>query len=739
MRPNSGGCDVERVFVFRTERRWDGAEAWESGPWLRAGIDRSVRSPLDWLGWRTRDGAEAAVGFKAAMEGFYGYYRAADGRSAEYRGELERCEAVEDGAARRFRTEESRGEEWHAAGDWWILLEDGGAHVERLDWHDQAGASGSMTLRAAVTEPGLTSEVTALVGTVRAHHEYEVAGEVADNVLNGSHAKWLGNWGMGGAWLEFRLVRPAVVRYYVLASANDCPDRDPMDWTLQGSHDGRQWTALDSRTGQVFTRRHQPRGFAVTGTTGMAYQHYRLEITANAGSVHVQLSQARLFDTAPDTAFEGFFGYRQRAGQSPSGFRGAPMAPAPEGTALRTVEEWRAYLFDYSADVIRVTQDRQPGNVSDEQRAAGWLGYEGASKERLAALEERLGTRLPPSYRAFLGASDGWLQLSSFMWEMRTTDTVAWLTETDAAGLADFYDEADEDDEEGAVLGRSLLISQDGDAQYWLLDPGDVSGDGEWAAYIWASWYPGLGERHASFAELVQAERASFERLKGREGHGVHPEGAEDLVTQGREQALRGEAEQALASFDRAEVKGSGVGMYLKTILGAFLDLRFAHHEIRNNIFGRDHVIAAVGEDQVRAEALPLYLRRTVEEHGPLVGLPRLEILGRLVPELSFSEGESNNDWIERAAAHVPPRLPEPPAFEQALHLARSLAAQGDDEEAWTVIEAALPRWYSDNPHRIAPVILLTDPVLRGVITPHRAQLVVRIPCGKVFGGDTHW
>ncbi|MGW1561946.1 hypothetical protein ACWCQ1_36250 [Streptomyces sp. NPDC002144] len=171
--------------------------------------------------------------------------------------------------------------------------------------------------------------------------------------------------------------------------------------------------------------------------------------------------------------------------------------------------------------------------------------------------------------------------------------------------------------------------------------------------------------------------------------------------------------------------------MYLKTILGAFLDLRFAHHQIRNNIFGRDHVIAAVGEDQVRAEAVPLYLRRTVEEHGPLVGLPRLEILGRLVPELGFSADESNTEWIERAAAHVPPLLPEPPAFQQALDLARTLAAQGDTDEAWTVIEAALPHWNSDNPHRVAPIILLTDPVLRDVITPSRAQLVVKIPRGK--------
>jgi hypothetical protein len=77
-------------------------------------------------------------------------------------------------------------------------------------------------------------------------------------------------------------------------------------------------------------------------------------------------------------------------------------------------------------------------------------------------------------------------------------------------------------------MERGLLISLAGDAQYWLLDPGDVSEDGEWAAYTWSSWYPGWGERHESFAALVAAERASFEKLKGLTGTGVHPEEPRD-------------------------------------------------------------------------------------------------------------------------------------------------------------------------------------------------------------------
>jgi hypothetical protein len=46
--------------------------------------------------------------------------------------------------------------------------------------------------------------------------------------------------------------------------------------------------------------------------------------------------------------------------------------------------------------------------VSPAQREAGWLGYEPASEQMLAEAEHRLGIRLPPSYRNFLLASNGW-------------------------------------------------------------------------------------------------------------------------------------------------------------------------------------------------------------------------------------------------------------------------------------------------------------------------------------------
>jgi signal transduction histidine kinase len=68
-----------------------------------------------------------------------------------------------------------------------------------------------------------------------------------------------------------------VVRQYALTSANDFPQRDPLDWRLQGSCDeGKTWTVLDIRKGEIFADRHQRRVFRLTNS--VAFNIYRLQI-----------------------------------------------------------------------------------------------------------------------------------------------------------------------------------------------------------------------------------------------------------------------------------------------------------------------------------------------------------------------------------------------------------------------------------------------------------------------------
>ncbi|MBW6439290.1 SMI1/KNR4 family protein [Actinoplanes hulinensis] len=256
-----------------------------------------------------------------------------------------------------------------------------------------------------------------------------------------------------------------------------------------------------------------------------------------------------------------------------------------------TAEQWRVYLAGYSADLLRVADAVRLHELGDGRRAFGWLGFAGAGQDALAAVEERLGVTLPPGYRAFLEASDGWLEMGPFVWTMRTTADVGWLRDIEP----ELCDAGDEDDE---LMARALLVSADADACYWLLDPADVSDDGEWAAYVWASWYPGLGDRFDSFADLVAAERESFEELNARDGRPVEPAGAAELVAEGRRMALRGDVGGAAERFESAARKGSGAGQYLAVVIAAFLQPQAAHHRIRNDVLGHPHVVEAVGADE---------------------------------------------------------------------------------------------------------------------------------------------
>ncbi|WP_102933538.1 SMI1/KNR4 family protein [Streptomyces malaysiensis] len=736
------------VWAYRTEWRAPGSAAWRPAPRLLVHLDRGEGSLPVRLAWRGQDGAEASIGFQPAMTEFYGHRRAADGTLTEYRGALEGRSPLRDSALEevmhRFRTVEGGGAGGrHLGQELRLLIEDGGPPVERVIWGDPAGHSGTVSLLAA--EPGPEAEVTDLVTRVRAHSEFTEAGEVAENLLHDSWHKWLGHG--DSAWLEFTLRRPAAVGHYVLTSANDVPGRDPRDWTFKGSNDGEHWVDLDFRIEESFAHRNQPRGFTFPART--AYRHYRLEITRNAGEDQIQLSQVRLFTSAPQP--KGFIGHYQRAGEAPTRYRGTSVTAAaePESAAAlpRTIEQWRSYLAEYSATMLRVADEEELSEVGDEQRAAGWLGFEGADEESVLALEERLGTRLPPSYRAFLGASDGWLNISPFMWRMRTAKAVGWLREADYETWRLIRGGEGDDWDDTAFMDRALLISEEGDAQHWLLDPADVSEDGEWAAYIWASWYPALGDRHASFAELVAEERTGFEDQAAPEVRTARAESAEELVAEGRAQALRGEVRKAMATFEQATVKGSGAGAYLGIILGAFLDISAAHHWIRTGILGNAHVMEAIGMEQLRAEAAPLYLRCAAEEWTGAPG-GYLPALGDILPRLpegvdgvvgaggvaaggAATEGVDTAAWMARAAAFAPQALPESRTFQQALDLARALADRGATDQSWAVIEAALPHWHGDSPHRIAPVVLLTDPAFREVITPARARRVVTTPRGE--------
>ncbi|MGH2271654.1 LamG-like jellyroll fold domain-containing protein [Anaerohalosphaeraceae bacterium U12dextr] len=97
-------------------------------------------------------------------------------------------------------------------------------------------------------------------------------------------SKWLTAGGNTTGWLVYQFLGKGAyaINQYAITSANDAPDRDPKNWTLQGSHDGKIWFPLDTRTNETWTDRLQRRVFEFSNA--VAYSYYKLDVTANNGS-----------------------------------------------------------------------------------------------------------------------------------------------------------------------------------------------------------------------------------------------------------------------------------------------------------------------------------------------------------------------------------------------------------------------------------------------------------------------
>jgi hypothetical protein len=196
-------------------------------------------------------------------------------------------------------------------------------------------------------------------------------------------------------------------------------------------------------------------------------------------------------------------------------------------------QDWHALLSKIN-QALMSDKDFLSGNLlTAEQRQTRWLGKPGASEDELGQLEGRLQQRLPPSYRSFLAASNGFGPISSFIYDLCSTDEVAWLVEKepelveiweeDASWFSDDPDLADDpyllyDEPQSAGALRSghmrqcLMISHWGDAGFLALNPAQQH-EGEWEAWHFANWMPGA-RRYRSFAELMQDSYQSGIKLR---------------------------------------------------------------------------------------------------------------------------------------------------------------------------------------------------------------------------------
>lgn len=89
-------------------------------------------------------------------------------------------------------------------------------------------------------------------------------------------------------WVRYQFFTPRALTSYTLNAdpAGVELNRNPRDWTFQGSYDGTNWDILDTRTNEIWTIA-ETRTYSFSNTN--KYLYYRLHVTENniAGSMHI--------------------------------------------------------------------------------------------------------------------------------------------------------------------------------------------------------------------------------------------------------------------------------------------------------------------------------------------------------------------------------------------------------------------------------------------------------------------
>lgn len=168
-----------------------------------------------------------------------------------------------------------------------------------------------------------------------------------------------------------------------------------------------------------------------------------------------------------------------------------PGVEAPNGTL-----PWKPLLKELSE--FRLSDPTVAAKVSADKVNASWLGEPGATDAQIKALEQRIGRRLPPSYRAFLATANGFDEPGMYIRRLSSTDEVEWFHVRN--GWAKQFQEPHQN------LATSLLVSSVGrDGEAVLLNPEKVEADGEWQTYFFGSWVPGV-RPYRDFREYIENE-----------------------------------------------------------------------------------------------------------------------------------------------------------------------------------------------------------------------------------------
>jgi predicted alpha-1,2-mannosidase len=224
-------------------------------------------------------------------------------------------------------------------------------------WTDTSERASGVDGVVAVGMPGtLRNHVTGVTVNRNANSV-----EVGTNLNDGdATSKWLVD--TPASWAQYELDGRYTVVKYALTSANDAPERDPRDWTLDGSNDGgATWTTVDTVTGNTFDQRFQTKTFDVASPGSFAV--YRLNITGHPSGNLTQLADLDIADANVTTPPAGPM--QSRIGPGPAS---SPTAKAGAGytgvkafqIAGRHTVDGRGYSYNKVFDVhAKVGSDTQ--------------------------------------------------------------------------------------------------------------------------------------------------------------------------------------------------------------------------------------------------------------------------------------------------------------------------------------------------------------------------------------------
>lgn len=387
-----------------------------------------------------------------------------------------------------------------------------------------------------------------------------------------------------------------------------------------------------------------------------------------------------------------------------------------------TTFDWRSFLVRWSEEWADAQDPEDSCSESDARALRDrWLGFAPADTERIAKAEQRLGHRLPPSYRAFLEVTDGWRHAGGFVWLLAGTETAHWHQDT--AGLAGIWQEAIGPDpspqavKEAGMWTRALRLDVESDLAYVLLDPLDVDTEGEWALYSYRSWAAAPPRRYASFQAFMQDMYHEFHQLTagratrgGREFANATTRALDVVVEGARRDALAGRYEPAETVLTDAERFGrpraKALGDQIRRLRSPTDRADFAGHAL-------DPVYAP--------ELLPVLAAEHVRNR-------RDETSWEFLVRDASGEVRALGEELLRRMREGTYRYTAPGAFGEAVDRAREQARWGGTDAAWRTLRAALPAWEPSGPDLLAPLGLLADPVLGPLITPDRGLELLATP-----------